>query len=251
MRLVDLSHPWSAATAPFVGLEFPSVAVTHRFATDNSFMTRVSTSMHCGTHIDAPNHFVEGGADMASMPLETFYGEGVIVDIRDEVSEWSVIRPEHLTSRAEIRSGDIVVYYTGWSRYYQYGDTPDERKYIFRQPGGGPELAQWIVDMKLKWTGFDTCTPEHPMLNPPFRLRRPELVAEYEQRTGSNVDEEFPLEHLAVMHKVPFAAGIVHVENVGGEIATILDRRVKLAAFPWKFVGGDASICRVVAFVED
>jgi kynurenine formamidase len=251
VRLVDLSHPWGVETPPFIGLEFPAVVVTHRFATHNTFMTRVSTSMHCGTHIDAPRHFVEGGADMASMPLDTFFGEGVIVDLRGEVAEWDVIRPEQLTRRVEIKPGDIVVYYTGWSRYYHYGDEPDERKFILYQPGGGPELAQWIVDMKLRWTGMDTCTPEHPMLNPPFRLGRPELVAEYERRTGCRVDEAFPLEQLAVMHKVPFAAGIVHVENVGGDVETILDRRVKLAAFPWKFVGGDASICRLVAFVDE
>jgi arylformamidase len=250
MRLVDLSHPWGAETAPFIGLEFPSVTVTHRFATENTFMTRVSTSMHCGTHIDAPMHFVEGGADMASMPLDTFYGEGVIVDVSDVATEWGLIRPEHLTERAEIRPGDIVIYYTGWSRYGQYGAEPNEKKFVFYQPGGGPELADWIVSMRLKWTGVDTCTPEHPMFNPPIRSRR-ELVEEYEERTGVNVAEAFPAEHLAVMHRVPFAAGIVHVENVGGDVESILDRRLTLAAFPWRFVGGDASICRLVAFVDD
>ena len=250
-RLVDLTHPWGANTPPFVGLEFPSVSVTHRFATDSTFMTRVATSMHCGTHIDSPRHFVDGGLDMASMPLETFYGEGVIVDISDGLGEWDVIRPSRITDRVEIREGDIVIYYTGWSRYYEYGETPDDKKFVFYQPGGGRELAQWIVDMKLRWTGVDTGTPEHPMLNPPFRDGYPELVREYEERYSVDVEAVFPREDLAVMHRLPFRHGIVHVENVGGDVRSVLDRRLKLCAFPWKFVGGDASICRLVGFLDD
>jgi kynurenine formamidase len=250
-RLVDLSYPWGADTAPFMGLDFPQVEVTHRFASHNTYMTRVSTGMHCGTHIDAQKHFIEGGADIASLSLDTLYGEGVIVDISDQVGEWDVIKPEHLTKKADIRPGDILVYYSGWSRYYQYGKTPDEKKYMFYQPGGGPELARWIVDMKFKWTAVDTCTPDHPMWNAPFRLRRPELVAECERRLGVPIEEAFPIKHLACMHTLPFAAGIVHVENIGGDIETLLNRRVTIGAFPWKFVGGDACICRVVAFVDD
>lgn len=214
-------------------------------------MTRVSTSMHCGTHIDSPRHFVEGASDLASMPLDTFYGEGVVVDLSDTVDEWDLIRPGDITSRAEVKQGDIVIYYTGWSRYYQYGEEPDEKKYMFYQPGGGRELAEWIVDMALRWTGMDTCTPEHPMLNPPFRKGRPDLVREFEERYDTSVNDLFPMADLAVMHKVPFAAGIVHVENVGGDVKDVLNRRLRLCAFPWKFVGGDACICRLVGFVDE
>lgn len=251
MRLVDLSNPWSAATPPFIGLEFPQITVTHRFATANTFMTRVSTSMHCGTHIDAPCHFVDGGLDMASMPLETFFGDGVVVDVSQGLEEWGLIRPQDITSQAEVRPGDILIYYTGWSRYYAYGKTPDDAKFVKYQPGGGRELAEWIVDMGFRWTGVDTCTPEHPMLNPPFRNGQPELVKEYEERFGVSVDEVFPRDDLAVMHRVPFAEGIVHVENVGGDVEQVLNTRLKLCAFPWKFEGGDASICRLVGFLDD
>jgi kynurenine formamidase len=98
---------------------------------------------------------------------------------------------------------------------------------------------------------MDTCTPEHPMLNPPIRNNRPDIVRAYEERHGVDVEKAFPREDLAVMHRLPFSHGIVHVENVGGDVATVLDRRLKLCAFPWKFVGGDASICRLVGFLDD
>jgi kynurenine formamidase len=30
----------------------------------------------------------------------------------------------------------------------------------------------------------------------------------------------------------------------------VLNRRCVTGAFPWNFVGGDASICRIIAFLE-
>jgi kynurenine formamidase len=89
------------------------------------------------------------------------------------------------------------------------------------------------------------------MLNPPFRDGRPELVREYEEQTGTSVEDRFPRDDLAVMHKLPFAHGIVHVENVGGDVKDVLNQRLTLCAFPWKFVGGDASICRLVGILDE
>jgi kynurenine formamidase len=53
------------------------------------------------------------------------------------------------------------------------------------------------------------------------------------------------------MHAVPFPKGIVHAENVGGDLAALGTRRCIIGAFPWKFVGGEASICRIVAFLSE
>jgi kynurenine formamidase len=40
------------------------------------------------------------------------------------------------------------------------------------------------------------------------------------------------------------------VENVGGQIDDVLDRRIRFACFPWRFQGGEAAFCRAVAFVD-
>jgi kynurenine formamidase len=53
------------------------------------------------------------------------------------------------------------------------------------------------------------------------------------------------------MHGVPFARGIVHAENVGGDLAELGTTRCIIGAFPWKFIGGEASICRIIAFFTD
>ena len=53
------------------------------------------------------------------------------------------------------------------------------------------------------------------------------------------------------MHLEMFDRGIIHVECVGGDIDLLLNQRVTIGCFPWRFVDGEASISRVVAMVED
>jgi len=64
-------------------------------------------------------------------------------------------------------------------------------------------------------------------------------------------DELFPVDDLFVMHKVPFRHGITHVENLGGDVEQALNRRCLIGAFPIPIEGGEASPCRVVAFLPD
>ena len=41
----------------------------------------VHMRLHHGTHVDAPMHFVSGGAAINAFPLETFCGPAVLVDL--------------------------------------------------------------------------------------------------------------------------------------------------------------------------
>ena len=80
---------------------------------------------------------------------------------------------------------------------------------------------------------------------------RPDALKQYEKLIGKDVDEVFPVEDLFVMHKVPFKHGITHVENLGGDLEKACGKRCLIGAFPIPIEGGEASPCRVVAFVED
>ena len=251
--LVDLSHPWGADTPPFPGQSPPVIRTTHQIGVsgNQTFMQRYETTMHVGTHFDAQKHIVENGADLASIPLDTLFGEGIIVDISDSVGEWDIIKPEHLTTRAEIRPGDILIYHTGWHDHFIYGKNPDLEKYVFRQPGGDIELAEWIVEMRLKWIGVDSGSPDHPMNNGAILKKRPDLIESFERKMGRRADDLFPPENRFCMHRVPFAHNITHAENIGGDIDQVLNRRCRIGAFPWKIIGGDGCVSRVVAFLDD
>ena len=249
-RLIDLTHPLSWHTPGWVGYPGMKLYYTQTLQTNRVVSQRIETSLHVGTHLDAPLHMASGGGDMASIPLDRLCREGVIVDLSDVVGPWDEIKPQHITDKIEVKRGDILLYHTGFARHYLGGSDEDLTTYMCRHPAGGREMAEWIVEMDLAWTGSDTGSGDHPM-NTTIRTMRPDVRAEYERKIGMTVEERWPDEDLFVMHYVPFPHGIVHAENVGGELPNMGTVRCRIGAFPWRFVGGEASICRIVAFVDE
>jgi kynurenine formamidase len=250
MRLVDLTHPFSIHTPGWVGYPSPKLSYFQRHATHGIVSQWLETPLHAGTHFDGEFHIVSGGRDIRSIPLDRLCREGVIVDISEEMHDWAVIKPHHITDRLEVRKGDILIYHTGYQRYFNGGPEEDEERYFLRHPGGDREFAEWIVEMELAWTGFDCGSGDHPM-NTSIRHKRPDARKAYERENGKNVDDEWPEDDLFVMHNVPFRAGICHLENAGGDIEQALDRRCMIGAFPLPIEGGEASPCRLVAFLEE
>ncbi|CAG1013502.1 Kynurenine formamidase [Anaerolineales bacterium] len=48
-------------------------------------VSRVSLGTQCGTHIDAPSHFVEGGAGLGALPVDALMGKYLLLDLDDIV----------------------------------------------------------------------------------------------------------------------------------------------------------------------
>jgi len=48
---------------------------------------------HLGTHVDAPSEFIVGGDSIEALPVESFFGESVLIDVSERaVSNNSVLR---------------------------------------------------------------------------------------------------------------------------------------------------------------
>jgi kynurenine formamidase len=250
LKLVDLTHTFSIHTPGWVGYPSPKLSYFQRHATHGIVSQMLETPLHAGTHLDGEFHIISGGADIKSVPLDVLCREGVIVDISEEMHDWAVIKPHHITDRIEVKKGDILIYHTGYHRYFNGRPEEDEERYFLRHPGGDREFAEWIVEMELAWTGFDCGSGDHPM-NTTIRDKRPDARAAYEAQMGRRAEEIWPQEDLFVMHRVPFRAGICHLENAGGDIEQALNQRCRIGAFPLPIEGGEASPCRLVAFLDD
>ena len=81
------------------------------------------------------------------------------------------------------------------------------------------------------------------------RLRADE-AEEAERKLGQPLSEIFPKADYQIMHTLLFPHDVIHIENLGGEIDKVLDRRITFGCFPWRFQGGEASLCRAVAILE-
>jgi hypothetical protein len=53
------------------------------------------------------------------------------------------------------------------------------------------------------------------------------------------------------MHIELFPYGIIHAECIGGEVDLLANQRTTIGFFPWRFVDGESSIGRCVAFVDE
>ena len=66
---------------------------------------------------------------------------------------------------------------------------------------------------------------------------------------GKSVEEAFP--EWEPCHNIIMRNGIVGYENVGGDIAKVVGKRVKLMGFPIRWYMGDGSIIRLVAEIDE
>ena len=90
------------------------------------------------------------------------------------------------------------------------------------------------------------------MLRQASPLTIPGRLEFVEAAIGMSLDEAFPWPaDYQCMHVKLFPHGVFHAENVGGQIDEVLDQRVWLGCFPFRFKGGEAAFSRIVAFVEE
>ncbi len=261
MKPYDLSQPLNQ-DAPFWPYYPPfEVKYIKRKAEHGVNAQYIMTSNHMGTHLDAPRHFVTGGMTIDEIPLDWLYGPGVIVNLSDEIDELDLYTPEMIESRVEVREGDLLLLHTGFHKYAQFGETPDEEKYIHRHPGAHRDMVQWLLDKKIHISGVDCISTDHPMDLPIGRFlgkgmhgHCDRVRRQCEEKFGAeNMEDLFPDSDYQMTHNQLFPFNCMHIENLGGDIdkPELHNRRLTLGCFPWKFKGGEAAFCRVVAFVEE
>ncbi len=73
----------------------------------------------------------------------------------------------------------------------------------------------------------------------------------FQDNYGKSLAEFYDDSKYQLMHLDLFPYGIIHAECVGGDIDLLLNQRATIGFFPWRFVDGEASIGRCVAFVDD
>ena len=262
MKMVDLSHTMNVHTPGWVGYTGNKMYYAQTLQTNRIVAQRIESALHVGTHLDGAMHATDSRDDMASYRLPFLINKGAIVDISDMVGDWDVITPDMLTAHVEIEQGDILIIHTGFHRYYEGQPEQDLVRYFAMHPGGHLELLRWMLDMKIKWFGVDAGSGDHPMWTT-IRNMRPDLTKLFEEKVGVKVDDFFPsyeYDHklsgrhvksdLFPFHNWAFSEGLIHAENVGGDIEKVLNTRAIIGAFPWKYEGLEACPCRIVAFYD-
>jgi kynurenine formamidase len=123
--------------------------------------------------------------------------------------------------------------------------------YFDRHPGPHPEVIDYLVDeKKIRWIGADLASIDHSLYTR-VRWMRPDLVEEYEALSGQPIEESLPAKWFEYIHYKTARGNVCMLENLGGDLARVAGQRVTMGAFPWRWVGGEGCVCRVVAFLPE
>jgi len=258
VKIYDLTQPLSIHTPPWpsympLGIQyFKRIAGAHMGQGANGQI--ITTSNHVVTHMDGEIHFHASGRSIGHVPMNEWVGQGVVVDISNDVDDYGLYTPDTLTKTADIRKGDILIINTGYHKYAWDQKGSDEIRYFVKHPGPGPGFHKWAIDMKFKWIGVDCGSADHPM-NTIIRKWHPDLFIEAEKKVGKMYggkkwDQIFPQdEYYQVMHLKLFPKKLVHAENIGGEIDKLKNKRAWIGCFPLRGIELESSMCRIVAFL--
>ena len=147
MRVVDLTFPikphfrWKVAT---------EVKGSH--AKGDLFQTTILT-IHCHafTHVDAPGHFLPGGRDIASLPVDQWVGEAAVLDLTQVGPNQEVTADDLERHGQHVRSGDIALLRTDWPKRVSV-----ETEQFWRDaPYTGKSACEWLLDRQVKVVGYD------------------------------------------------------------------------------------------------
>jgi len=274
VQVLDLSQNFSMNSPSFAFYEGPTVKWVKRMAFEGVNAQLISSTNHIATHLDSPCHFYDPGSDIAGIPLETLVGPACVVDLAQfGIGDYQIYGPEHFEqwerkTGITIERGDVLIIHTGYHRFYNEdwskeapcpvrnvveasAHEPDLPRCFLRHPGPTSEFVTWVLDRGIRWLAVDCIAADHPF-NTNVRKARPDLIPEVEAAIGRSLEEAFPWpEDYQCMHVQLFPHGVFHAENVGGRIDEVLDQRLWVGCFPFRFQGGEAAFSRFVAFVEE
>ena len=116
------------------------------------FHTALDLTSHLGTHCECPYHHFEDGKSVGDLPLTTFMGRAIYVNI-DFLEPNSHISAADLDRACgdRIKEGDIVILDSNWKfpPFTPETNSPaDKRLFI------NAETAIWMRDHKVKCVGF-------------------------------------------------------------------------------------------------
>lgn len=246
LRFFDLSQPWGHGIPTMPGYEDVHIARLTSHAQHGVLTQKFTTNMHTSTHVNAPLHLIPGAPSIGELPIDRFFGNGVVLTI--DAEPWELITAAGLQdAKPRVSDGDAVLINTGWHRRYA-----DSQEYFGMSPGLSAGAAQWLVEKESILVAMDTPAIDHPLATSLGEHRNgPQmkyLADNYRKATGRDPTKDFPDWNPA--HRVLLGAGIPTIENMGGDVDVVSGSRVTVHACPLDWPEGDGCVVRLVAIVD-
>jgi arylformamidase len=151
MKIYDVTVPISEKTPVYEGDPNVQIETANAIARgDAANVSRLCFGAHTGTHVDAPNHFIEGTRKVHKLELEKLIGRCRVVEIDKSVT---AIEAEHIV---KLEGVERVLFKTRNSDFWN----EPERGFLKDFTYIAPDAAKALVDLKLKLVGIDYLSVE-------------------------------------------------------------------------------------------
>ncbi len=221
-RIIDLSFTMNESALVPGHPNFTRIPITthEEHGRSNTGMTQ---SMHAGTHVDSPYHFVPTGLTIDQVPLDQLFRPALKVDLRGALKAKGAVAREQLAAAVAALPGDnkldgrFLMIQTGWMAFAGgYGTD----MYYRDNWALSPEAAMWIVEQGVVGLALDF-PPDWPTPGGP--------------RHGD-----------APVHRILLGNGLVIVENLVN-LELITESPFLFVAAPLKLQGFDGAAARAFA----
>jgi predicted dehydrogenase/kynurenine formamidase len=205
-RIIDLTLPIDAALH---GAAIEPATTIARGGWNASTLTLYS---HCGTHMDAPRHFLEGAAGVDQIPLAACCGPAKLLNLTPTAPRELITLARLKPWADEIRSGDRLLLRTDWHR--RIGTDA----YRNQLPRISADLARWLVEKRIALLGVE-----------------PPSVADV-----NHIAELSEVHRILLQGNVVVVEGLAHLDQVHAT-------QFQLIVLPLRIVSGDGSPVRAIA----
>ncbi len=177
---------------------------------DEADVRKLTLALHTGTHVDAPQHFIEGGKTAEALPLDALIGPCEVVEVAgapdvaaadlEALFPSSRPAPERLLFRTRNSTGPRPLF--------------GREAFDWDYAGIGHDAASWLVERGVKLIGIDYLSIEPPKAKAP------------------------------ITHRTLLGAGIVAIEGL--DLRRVRPGRYRLYCLPALLQGADGAPARVV-----
>src|ERR1043165_1295547 len=146
MKIYDVTFPISENVPVYEGDPNVEIKVASSIAEgDPANVTQLCCGAHTATHVDAPNHFIEGSRKVHQLELGKLIGKANVVELDDDIM---AIEPEHL---GNLENTERILFKTRNSAFWNEPEKGFRKDFTYISPAA----ARVLADAGIKLVGID------------------------------------------------------------------------------------------------
>ena len=172
---------------------------------------KIIMGSHCGTHIDAPLHFIKNGKSVEKINHKIFFGKAEIIKFLNKRNNYEITIND-LKTKIKYPRIKKLIFQFGWDKFF------GKKKFYKDHPYLSKKACIWLVKRGYHLIGMDSPQIEDSRVN-----------------LGSCRDGQ--------NHKILLSKNVLLVEYLAN-LSKVKKNKVTLVVAPLKLVGSDGSPAR-------